>query len=453
VNSVRDPDNLGDGSEPLPAFDTILDLDCRGRRVFFRADPLLLAAAAAPVEVAADTAEPTPSPLDGGAATPRPAAAGAALPGGVARPTPAKAPTPTAVLGSSLALLLEQDARVVIGTSLNAKICAETGLAGIDALAARLTAQLGIEDFVPDDSVGDGVVRVLGQLRPGQIALLPDLALEPGESSNDERFARALASSVDAYVGDAFASSHLEHASLVRLPRLLPRRALGSHARKELAAWGRLLSAPRGTLGFALGAARFADKIDLLEALLPRVKTLGVGGGLALTLLVAAGRAPAEVCAEPERLAQARSLLTRCRDLGVELLLPTDFKVRYPGEREFRLRSPRHLGHGAQVLDLGPESTALYLRALGARKQLFWWDPLGDPSAPDGAESSAGLAELCARQGVHGVVLGSATRQFVRQLPVSIQTGIDLVSSGTRAARLLLSGSRLPGIEALRLRH
>jgi phosphoglycerate kinase len=358
-----------------------------------------------------------------------------------------------AALGSSLALLLEQEARVVIGTSLNAKIRAETGLSGIDALAARLTAQLGVEVFVPDDSVGDGVVRVLGQLRPGQIALLPDLASEPGESANDERFARALASSVDAYVGDAFASSPLEHASLVRLPRLLPRRALGSHARKELIAWGRLLSASRGTLGFALGGARFADKIDLLEALLPRVKTLGVGGGVAMTLLVAAGRAPADACAEPERLAQARSLLTRCRDLGVELLLPTDFKVRFPGERECRVLLPRNLGFGAQVLDLGPESTVAYLRALGARKQLFWWDPLGDPTAPGGAESSAELAAACARQGVHGVVLGSAARQFVRQLPAPIQAGIDLVSVGTRAARVLLSGSRLPGIEALRLRH
>jgi phosphoglycerate kinase len=451
---VRDPDSADAEAEALPAFDTILDLDCRGRRVFFRADALLLAAAAAPVEAPAASVDLAPSAAGGDAALPGSAVVAGTVPSGVpGRAAPAKPPAPKAALGSSLALLLEQEARVEIGTSLNAKLCAETGLAGIDALAARLTAQLGIEVFVPDDSVGDGVVRVLGQLRPGQIALLPDLALEPGESSNDERFARALASSIDAYVGDAFASSHLEHASLVRLPRLMPRRALGSHARKEITAWGRLLSAPRGTLGFALGGARFADKIDLLEALLPRVKTLGVGGGVALTLLVAAGRAPADVCAEPERLAQARSLLTRCKDLGVELLLPTDFKVRYAGEREHRVRVPRNLGFGAQVLDLGPESTALYLRALGARKQLFWWDPLGDPLAPDGAESSVQLAAACARQGVHGVVLGSATRQFVRQLPEPIQAGIDLVSSGTHAARMILSGRRLPGIEALRLRH
>jgi phosphoglycerate kinase len=83
---------------------------------------------------------------------------------------------------------------VVIGTRFDADAAADTGAASLDVLAARLCEQLGVESLLPDECVGDAVVRVLNQLRPGQICLLPDLSLEPGERSNDERFARALAS-------------------------------------------------------------------------------------------------------------------------------------------------------------------------------------------------------------------------------------------------------------------
>jgi phosphoglycerate kinase len=282
--------------------------------------------------------------------------------------------------------------------------------------------------------------------------LLPDLAADPGESSNDERFARALANHLDAYVGDAFAASHEQHASVVRVPRLVPRRALGVHIRRELMALSRLAKAPRGSVGLVLGGPSFAAKVELIEPLLPRLRVLATGGGVGLTLLCASG-APPLPGAEMDRLAQARSLLARCRDLGVEVLLPTDFRVRAPGERESRVVNARGLGFGARLLDIGPESRARYAKALEARRVLCWWDPLGDAQSLEDSESSLALAELCARSDGLGITLGSATRQLLQKIPNDVRSRIGLVSIGTRSARLLLGGSRLAGIEALRVRN
>jgi phosphoglycerate kinase len=426
--------------ELLQAFDGISDLDCRGRRVFLRVDALLLA-----FPDAGDRAELGPLAPP---SVPAPPAVSLAAAGAV--PEPSKGQALSAK--SSLKELLDREARVVVGTALPQTLRAELGLTSIDELAARLNQLYGVEVFVPDDCVGDGVRSVLGQLRPGQICLLPDLAAASGESSNDERFARALANNLDAYVGDAFAASHEQHASVVRLPRLVPRRALGVHIRRELTALSRLAMAPRGSIGLVLGGPSFTAKVALIESLLPRVKVLATGGGVGLTLLCASGTPPLPG-AEMDRLAQARSLLARCRDLGVEVLLPSDFRVRTPEERNSRVVNSRGLGYGARVLDIGPESLARYAQALEARRLLCWWDPLGDASALEDADSSRMLAELCARSNGLGITLGSATRQLLRQVPSDVGSGIGLVSIGTRAARLLLGGSRLPGIEALRVRH
>jgi phosphoglycerate kinase len=349
--------------------------------------------------------------------------------------------------------LLEREARVLIGTRFDADAAEDTGSPSLDVLAARLSEQLGVEAFLPDECVGDAVVQVLNQLRPAQICILPDLSAEPGEQTNDERFARALAGNADAYLGDAFASSHLEQASVVRVPQLLPRRALGVEAGRELGLLTELVSAARGALGWCLGGRQLASKLDLIDNWLPRLGTLCVGGDLATTLLVAAGRAPRAASTEPDLGARARSLLARARDLDVELLLPTDLRIVWEGDPEPRVITPHALGPGCQVIDVGPESVERFCQALAARQQLLWWGPLGDTSSTEGTSASRRLAELCAQPQLRSVVMGKDTGRFVRALPTEARHGIDLLCTGTASTRAVLSGQRLPGIEALRRRY
>jgi phosphoglycerate kinase len=343
----------------------------------------------------------------------------------------------------------------VLATHFTPETRALTGLDGVEALASRLSERLGLEVFIPDECVGDAVVRVINELRQGQLCVLPDLltARGGGEQKNDEAFARGLASSLDGYVFDAFAESHLEYASSVKLPRLVARRALGYRCRRELEVLSSLFSLNRGSVGLLLGGRSFADKIDTLTSWLPRVDRLCIGGSVAMTLLAATGRARSDASAEPDRLAQARSLLARARDLNVAVTLPVDLRVQLPGDQASLVKSPADVPPGARIIDIGPESAALFGEVLGKAKHLLWWGPLGDLRHPEGREQSAALASLASRPEIMSVVLGGDTRHFVRQLPPEIHAGIDLVSTGSEAARALLSGRRLPGIEAARTRR
>jgi phosphoglycerate kinase len=407
---------------PVDGFGTLEELDCRGRSVFLRVDPYVVDFLGQPVPK-----QDANAPV---------------------------APAPSIPHASTLRRLLELEARVIVATHLSPEASSETGLDSVESLAARLSEQLEVEVLMPDECIGDAAVRALHNLRQGQICVLPDLATcSPGELSNDENFARALSSYVDAYVGDAFSACHLAYASMVKLPKLVPRRALGYRARRELQVLSNVFALSRGSVAMAVGGLHFSDKIDVLTTWLPRLNKLCVGGGVASTLLAAAGRGMTDEHVQMDRLAQARSLLARARDLGVEVLLPSDLRVQFRGERESRVVSPQGVPAGARILDIGPESARRFIDILGAATHVLWWGPLGNLRHPEGVAASRQLAASCARPASMSVVLGGDTRRFIRQLPPEIEAGIDLVSTGSAAAKAMLCGRTLPGIEALRARH
>src|SRR5688572_32776383 len=280
------------GENRTGAFKNVDELEGRSLRVFLRADPYL---------------------IEGLGTEQLPAA-----------------PAAAAAVPSTLRRLVEQRARVIVATQLSREFELETKIASIDELAEQIGQRLNVEVLLPDETLGDSLVKVTQDLRDGQICILPDLSGVAEDAGNTEAFARRLASYADAYVGDAFSVCHQRHASLVRVPRLVQQRALGFHLQRELSVLAELGRAERAPLVLVVGGRRFSEKAELLNLWLPRTATVIAGGGVANTLLAALGYALGQSEVEPERLAEARSFIERARALDVELILPTDLRARVP---------------------------------------------------------------------------------------------------------------------------
>src|SRR5438105_9601071 len=78
----------------------------------------------------------------------------------------------------------------------------------LENAGARLSQLLGQDVIFADDCVGDGVRKLVGELREGQVLLLENLRFHAEEEANDDAFARELASLCDVYVDDAFGTVH-----------------------------------------------------------------------------------------------------------------------------------------------------------------------------------------------------------------------------------------------------
>lgn len=467
------------GREPSaprrPGFRSIEELEVHGLAVFLRADPFVLESLPPPASSAATSAKATspsaePERIAPSVPTPSSEAAGAETSSAETSSARGEAASNEGALAeparerSSLERLLERGARVIIGTSLAAERRGDSQGSSIEDLALSVSERLGADVLLPDELVGDSLIKALRDLRQGQVCVLPDLAPVDDDDAKGEAFARRLAPLLEAYVGDAFSVCHRADASVARLPRLVRQRALGERMGLEVEQLGKLMSATAAPLVLVVGGARFSDKSAFLQQWAPRASHIVLGGGVASTVLAAQGVDVGQTEHEPERLAEARSFIARARGLGVQLVLPVDAVVQSasgawlegsvvaPRARARAQGAPsdvvpiRGLRSNVVISDVGPESLAQIERALSGASSVLWWDGLGRGAAA----STAALARLLSASDAHRVVVGAELGRALSRLEPELRAGLGLVSSGAEAALALLTGRRLPGLEVLR---
>jgi len=317
---------------------------------------------------------------------------------------------------------------------------------------ATVTActHLGRPSGAPDARFELGPVREeLARLAP-KVELMENLRFDPGEESNDPGFVEKLINGHDAYVNDAFGVSHRRHASVVGPPTVLPS-AAGFLLQREIEALGGLLGEPTRPFVAVVGGAKVADKLGVLKALLERVDILIVGGGMAFTLLAAAGHGVGGSMVDADRIDDCAALLAS----GKQILLPTDIVALEPGASfgcdcsggEVRIVGDE-VPAGWQGLDIGPATSAAYADVIVGAGTVVWNGPMGvfeDSRFGAGTERVARAIAEC--EG-YTVVGGGDSAAAVDALHLDSQ--IDFISTGGGASLELLEYGDLPGLAALR---
>src|SRR5512132_2001384 len=144
----------------------------------------------------------------------------------------------------------------------------------LEPAAERLSELLRQDVILADDCVGDGVKKLVRDLKDGQVLLLENLRFHPEEEANDEAFAKELASLADVWVMDAFGTAHRAHASTAGMARFVKEKAAGFLVKKELDYLGKALGSPARPFVAVIGGAKVSDKIKVLESLLAKADAL-----------------------------------------------------------------------------------------------------------------------------------------------------------------------------------
>jgi phosphoglycerate kinase len=346
--------------------------------------------------------------------------------------------------------LLENNAQVIIMSHLGRPKGEPVPKYSIEPAGLRLAELLNQDVILSDDCVGDGVRKLVGEVRDGQIILLENLRFHPGETANDTHFAQALAAFGEVYINDAFGAAHRAHASVAALPKLFPSDARGAGLllEKELKALGTLRDNPEAPYVAILGGAKVSDKIDLIEALLQKVNALLIGGAMANTFLAAQGLNLGASRIEQDKLALARTLLKKAEARDIAIVLPTDVVVADSLEAtQGRVVPVRQLQAGDIALDIGPETLSLYRQRTMRARSVFWNGPMGLFESPAFAQGTTSFASMLSESDGFRVVGGGDSVAAVNQLGLADK--FDHVSTGGGAALEYLQGESLPGVEAL----
>jgi phosphoglycerate kinase len=312
-------------------------------------------------------------------------------------------------------------------------------------VAARLADLLDRPVTKLDDCVGPGVEQAVHQAQPGDVILLENLRFHAQETQNDPEFARRLASLADLYVDDAFGVVHRAQASVVGVAEYLPAVA-GLLLEQELVALGGVLEDPEQPFVAILGGAKISGKIEVIDNLLPKVKRLLIGGGMANTFFKAQGYPVGDSLVENDAIEIAVATLK----LGAEkLMLPVDVVVAdaFAADAESKVVPAAQVPDGWRIMDIGPETLRRFGEALRPARTVVWNGPVGVFEFPAFAEGTFALARQLAEIDAITIIGGGDSASAIEQSGLADE--MTHISTGGGASLEFLSGKVLPGVAAL----
>jgi phosphoglycerate kinase len=350
----------------------------------------------------------------------------------------------------TISLLLQAGARVILASHLGRPDGKVQDSLRLRPVGERLTQLMRRHVPVTGDALGVGTEDAIKRLRPGEVLLLENLRFHVEEEQNDPAFAATLASYADIYVNDAFGTAHRAHASTVGIAKLLPAYA-GLLMEREIEMLSKLLENPDRPFAAILGGAKVSDKIKVIDHLLTKVDLLILGGGMANTFLLAQGKAIGKSLAEPDRVEDARRILSSAANNGVRVVLPVDVIVAKEVTRgtEYKTLRAEKIPASWHIVDLGKDSQDLMVEALSDVQTVFWNGPLGVFEIPSFAHGTNAVARMLAERADAGatvVVGGGDSVAAVTQQGLADRVQI---STGGGASLEFLEGRELPGVTVL----
>jgi phosphoglycerate kinase len=349
----------------------------------------------------------------------------------------------------TLDVLLRRGARLAVCSHLGrpkGRVVDDLRLAPI---GERLSQLLALDVLTLDEVVGDAVSEACKS--EASVILLENLRFDPREEANDPEFADALADLADAYVNDAFGSSHRAHASVVGVAERLPA-AAGLLLAEEVEKLSYLLDSPERPFIAVIGGAKVSDKLDVIEHLLDRVDALVIGGAMAFTLLKAQRHEVGRSLVEDDRIAEVRVVMGKAEESGVDIHLPDDVVAADSPEAGSDHAAVDLDAIGDRMgVDIGPRTARRFADVIVGTKTVLWNGPMGIFEVEAFAAGTKAVARAVAdatAAGAYSVVGGGDSAAALKEMGMT--DSVTHLSTGGGASLEFLEGKDLPGIAVLR---
>ncbi len=319
----------------------------------------------------------------------------------------------------------------------------------MDPIAVRLSELTGIAVKKLDACVGPDVESAVAAMKPGDIILLENTRFCKGETKNDPEFSAQLARLGDVYISDAFGSVHRAHASTEGVTHYIDKSAAGFLVAREMEYFDKVLENPERPLAALLGGAKVSDKILVIEHLLDLVDTLLIGGGMSYTFLKAKGYEIGNSILDEPGIPVAEKVMALAEKKGVTLLLPVDIVIAdaFDNNAKTRVVKIDAIPAGWQGMDIGSETTALFIKTIGSMRTVVWNGPVGVFEMENFSKGTRAIAQALATANVISIIGGGDTAAAVLQF--GLTNKMSHVSTGGGASLEMLEGKVLPGLAAL----
>jgi len=317
-------------------------------------------------------------------------------------------------------------------------------------VARRLAELMGREVPLLANWV-DGV-----SVQPGQLVLLENCRLNPGEKKNNEQLARKMAALCDIFVHDAFGTAHRAEASTYGIAQYAKVACAGPLLAAEMDAITKALANPKRPLVAIVAGSKVSTKLTILKSLAAKVDQLIVGGGIANTFMLAAGLKIGKSLAEPDLLEDAKAVIAAMKargeasgDASVAVPIPTDVVTAktFSADAVATVKAATEVADDDLILDIGPQTAAALAAQIKAAGTIVWNGPVGVFEFPAFEHGTQVIAHAIAESGAFSIAGGGDTLAAIAKYGIEKQIGY--LSTGGGAFLEVLEGKTLPAFEIL----
>ncbi|MBK9572247.1 MAG: phosphoglycerate kinase [Rhodoferax sp.] len=310
-------------------------------------------------------------------------------------------------------------------------------------VARRLSELMGREVPLLANWV-DGV-----SVQPGQLVLLENCRLNPGEKKNSEDLARKMAALCDIFVHDAFGTAHRAEASTYGIAQFAKVACAGPLLAAEMDAITLALAQPKRPLVAIVAGSKVSTKLTILKSLAGKVDQLIVGGGIANTFMLAAGLRIGKSLAEPDLLAEAVAVIEAMKARGAAVPIPVDVVTAktFSADAVASVKAAQDVAEDDLILDIGPQTAAALAEQLKAAGTIVWNGPVGVFEFAAFENGTRVIAHAIAESSAFSIAGGGDTLAAIAKY--GIEKRIGYISTGGGAFLEVLEGKTLPAFEIL----
>ena len=284
---------------------------------------------------------------------------------------------------------------------------------------------------------------------PGQVVMLENCRVNPGEKKNDPALARKMAALCDIFVHDAFGTAHRAEASTYGIAEYAGVACAGPLLAAEMDAIAKALLAPKRPLVAIVAGSKVSTKLTILKSLAANVDQLIVGGGIANTFMLAAGLKIGKSLAEPDLLDQAKAVIEAMQARGAAVPIPTDVVTAktFAADAVATVKAATDVADDDLILDIGPQTAQALAAQLMRAGTIVWNGPVGVFEFAAFENGTKVVAQAIAASSAFSIAGGGDTLAAIAKY--GIESKIGYISTGGGAFLEVLEGKTLPAFEIL----
>lgn len=303
-----------------------------------------------------------------------------------------------------------------------------------------------------DDCISEDARDVSLGLRPGEIHLLENLRFHNEETDNDAGFSELLSKHGEIFINDAFGTAHRPHASNVGVAKYFLHKGIGYLFEKELEYLSAVIKKPKRPMTLVLGGAKIDTKLKLINKFIDEADNIIIGGGMAFTFLKSKGLDVGGSLVDESMVNTAKEILEKSRKFNKRITFPVDVIAAKSMDdiksiKEYKIDKIPNTMSG---FDIGSATIEKFSKLLMDSKTIVWNGPMGVFENQNFNNGTLKIAEVMANANEEGsivIVGGGDTAAAVKSY--NLIDKMSHVSTGGGASLELLSGNRLPSVEAL----